>query len=135
MLHRVLTRRSPAVLGRATRAFSTQMMEPVTTLMEEETMMRDAAHRFATEEVAPRSRAMDDAGAFDPALIQGLFDAGFMGVEIGEEYGGVGSSFTSALLVIEELARADPAVSVMCDIHNTIVNNCISMWASDRIKS
>jgi len=37
--------------------------------------------------------------------------------------------------VIEELARADPAVSVMCDIHNTIVNNCISMWASDRIKS
>jgi len=28
----------------------------------------------------------------------------------------------------------DPAVSVMVDIHNTIVNNCFSYWASERLK-
>eukprot|EP00965_Chrysotila_dentata_P182360 6021762-Pleurochrysis_carterae.AAC.1 len=58
-----------------------------------------------------------------------------MGVEIGEQYGGCGGSFTSALLVVEELARVDPAVSVMVDIHNTIVNNCFSAWASEPLKS
>ena len=44
--------------------------------------------------------------------------------------GGAGGSFTSALLVIEELARVDPAVSVMLDIHSTVVNNTFSMWGS-----
>ena len=75
--------------------------------------------------------SMDAAGAMEPELISGIFDAGFMGVEVPEEYWRQRcSSFTAACLVIEELAKADPAVSVMVDIHNTIVNNTFSMWAS-----
>lgn len=97
-------------------------------------MMRDAAAHFAAEKIRPHVRAMDDAGVMDTELIQALFDAGFMGVEIDEKYGGTGASFTSALLVIEEIAKVDPAVSVMVDIHNTIVNNCLSGWASDQLK-
>jgi len=98
-------------------------------------MMRDAAARFAAEQVAPHVRRMDDECVMDPSIISGLFENGFMGVEIGEQYGGCGGSFTSALLVVEELARVDPAVSVMVDIHNTIVNNCFSAWASEPLKS
>jgi short-chain 2-methylacyl-CoA dehydrogenase len=45
-----------------------------------------------------------------------------MGIEIPGEFGGAGSSFTSAIIAIEELAKIDPAVSVMCDVHNTLVN-------------
>ena len=56
------------------------------------------------------------------------------GVEIAEEHGGSGSSFTAANLVIEELAKADPSVAVMVDIHNTIINNTFSMWASEELK-
>ncbi|KAL1525603.1 hypothetical protein AB1Y20_020457 [Prymnesium parvum] len=131
---RLLSRRTPA-LPRA-RTFSAQrQLEPITSLLEEEVLMRDAARRFAAEAIAPRVRAMDDAGAMDAGLIAGLFDAGFMGVEVGEEYGGSGSSFTAALLVIEELAKVDPAVSVMVDIHNTIVNNCFTAWASADLKA
>jgi len=97
-------------------------------------MLRSAAARFSADEVLPRSAAMDAASLMDPDLIGALFDAGFMGVEIPEEYGGAGSSFTAACLVIEELAKADPAVSVMVDIHNTIVNNTFSLWASEEHK-
>ena len=32
------------------------------------------------------------------------------------------------------LLKVDPAVSVMVDIHNTIVNNCFSYWANERLK-
>jgi short/branched chain acyl-CoA dehydrogenase len=46
-----------------------------------------------------------------------------MGVEIPGEYGGAGASFTSAIVVIEELAKIDPSVSVLCDVHNTLVNS------------
>jgi len=102
--------------------------------LEEQQMFRESVRTFAAAELAPRVRAMDDAAKMDPALVPLLFEQGLMGVEIGEEHGGSASSFTCALIVIEELARVDPSVSAMVDIHNTINNNCFNMWASPRLK-
>lgn len=48
-----------------------------------------------------------------------------MGVEIPAEYGGTGSTFGSAIVVIEELAKVDPGTSVFCDIQNTLINTLI----------
>lgn len=45
-----------------------------------------------------------------------------MGIETGTDFGGAESSFTAAVIVIEELAKVDPSVSVLCDVHNTLVN-------------
>ena len=67
-------------------------------------------------------------------VIDGLFEHGLMGIEIAEEHGGCGATFTAACLVVEELAKVDPAVSVMVDIHNTIINNCVSRWASPELQ-
>ena len=49
---------------------------PVTSLYEEEAMLRDAVTRFAREEVAPLVRQMDDSAQMDPAVIKGLFSHG-----------------------------------------------------------
>lgn len=68
-------------------------------------------------------------------IIKGLFDNGLMAVEIPEEYGGVGANFVSSCIVIEELAKIDPAVSAGVDVHNTVVNNTMSFWGSDDLKS
>ncbi len=40
-----------------------------------------------------------------------------MGIEIPSEYGGADTSFTTAIIAIEELAKVDPSVSVMADVH------------------
>ena len=53
-----------------------------------------------------------------------------MGIEIPSEFGGAGSSFTSAILTIEELAKIDPSVSVMCDVHNTLVNTVVRKYST-----
>ena len=53
-----------------------------------------------------------------------------MGIEIPSELGGAGSSFTSAILTIEELAKIDPSVSVMCDVHNTLVNTVVRKYGT-----
>lgn len=45
-----------------------------------------------------------------------------MGIEIEPEYNGTGSTFFSSILVIEELAKVDPSVAVLCDIQNTLIN-------------
>lgn len=39
-----------------------------------------------------------------------------MGIETDSKYGGSESSFMSAILTIEELAKVDPSISVICDV-------------------
>jgi short-chain 2-methylacyl-CoA dehydrogenase len=53
-----------------------------------------------------------------------------MGIETSAEHGGSESSFTSAIIAIEELAKVDPSVSVMCDVHNTLVNTIFRKYAT-----
>ena len=53
-----------------------------------------------------------------------------MGIETSAELGGAESSFTSAIIAIEELAKVDPSVSVMCDVHNTLVNTVIRKYGT-----
>lgn len=40
-----------------------------------------------------------------------------MGIEVAKEHGGLGLSFTSALIAIEELSKVDPSVAALVDIH------------------
>lgn len=51
-----------------------------------------------------------------------LYVLQLMGIEIDPDYGGTGSTFFSSILVIEELAKVDPSVAVLCDIQNTLIN-------------
>lgn len=107
---------------------------PITHLSETETLMGESVSKFANEVVLPKAREMDEAEAMDPAVVEQLFEQGLMGIEIPEEYGGSGMNFTSAIIAIEELARVDPSVSVMCDVHNTLVNTAILKYGSEKLK-
>lgn len=101
---------------------------PITQLTETEALMAEQVSKFAQEQVGPKVREMDEAEAMDPVLVEQLFDQGLMGIEIPEEYGGAGMNFTAAIVAIEELARVDPSVSVMVDVHNTLVNTIIMRY-------
>jgi short-chain 2-methylacyl-CoA dehydrogenase len=96
--------------------------------------MRESVSKFASEVILPKVRDMDEAESMDPTIVEQLFEQGLMSVEIPEEYGGAGMNFTAAIVAIEELARVDPSVSVMCDVHNTLVNTAIIKWASEENK-
>jgi len=118
-----------------TRAFSSSRMAAshiasLDNFTEEEEMLRDAVKRFATDVVGPRVREMDEKEAMAPEVIKGLFEQGLMGVEISSDFGGAESSFASAIIVIEELAKVDPSVSVLCDVHNTLVNTIFRKYAT-----
>ncbi|EFE31271.1 uncharacterized protein ARB_01893 [Trichophyton benhamiae CBS 112371] len=96
--------------------------------------MAESVSKFAVEEIGPKVRDMDEAETMDPAVVEQLFEQGLMGIEIPEEYGGAGMNFTSAIIGIEELARVDPSVSVMVDVHNTLVNTAVLKYGSAAIK-
>jgi alkylation response protein AidB-like acyl-CoA dehydrogenase len=107
---------------------------PLTVLGEEETMFRDAVREFAETEVRPRVHQMDEAQKMDPALIPQFFELGLMAIEVPEQFGGTGSSFFTAALVVEELSRVDPSVGVLVDVQNTLVNNAFLRWGSEELK-
>ncbi|KAG6873989.1 hypothetical protein C0995_007945 [Termitomyces sp. Mi166 len=102
---------------------------------DEENMLREAVRRFAVDVVEPRVREMDEKEHMDPSIIKGLFEQGLMGIETSEEHGGAGGSFTSAIIAIEELAKVDPSVSVLCDVHNTLVNTIFRVYGTEEQKS
>lgn len=107
---------------------------PLTLLTEEEQMFRDTVRQFAEEAVAPLVMQMDQAAKMDSGLIKQLFELGLMGIETPESMGGAGSSFFTAVLVVEELSRVDPSVGVLVDVQNTLVNNCLLRYGNDDIK-
>jgi butyryl-CoA dehydrogenase/short/branched chain acyl-CoA dehydrogenase len=106
-------------------------MQPLTQLSEEEQMFRDVVRRFARQEIAPLVRKMDEEAKLDAGLLRKIFAQGFMGIDVPEEYGGQGGSFFQSVLMIEELAAVDPAVSVCVDVQNTLVNNAVRLWGSE----
>ncbi|KAL2401569.1 Short/branched chain specific acyl-CoA dehydrogenase, mitochondrial [Exophiala dermatitidis] len=107
---------------------------PITHFSETEIMLAESVSKWANEEVAPKVREMDESETMDPAIVEQMFEQGLMGFEIPEEYGGAGMNFTSAIVGIEELARVDPSVSVMCDVHNTLVVTAILRYGSEALK-
>ncbi|KAG6115669.1 hypothetical protein E4U13_002571 [Claviceps humidiphila] len=107
---------------------------PISHLSEVEAAMAESVRKFATDEVLPKAREMDEAEHMDAGLVRQLFEQGLMGIEIPEEYGGAGMNFTSAIIGIEELARVDPSVSVLVDVHNTLCNTAIIKYGSAALK-
>ncbi|XP_035255351.1 short/branched chain specific acyl-CoA dehydrogenase, mitochondrial [Anguilla anguilla] len=107
---------------------------PLQTYSEEETMMKEAVKKFAQERIAPFVSKMDENSSMDQVVIDGLFEQGLMGIEIDSDYGGTGSSFFSSILVIEELAKVDPSVAVLCDIQNTLINTLVTKLGTEAQK-
>ena len=107
---------------------------PISHMSETEMMMAESVSKFAQEVMLPKVREMDEAEKMDPGLVEQLFEQGLMGIEIPEEYGGAGMNFTAAIVGIEELARVDPSVSVLVDVHNTLVNTAILKYGTAESK-
>ena len=66
---------------------------PLTSVSEDERLLRANVRAFAEAEVAPLSREMDDRAEMPRALIDKLFELGIMGIEIPETHGGAGRAF------------------------------------------
>ncbi|XP_005100424.1 short/branched chain specific acyl-CoA dehydrogenase, mitochondrial isoform X2 [Aplysia californica] len=107
---------------------------PADFLSPDEQMMKDSVARLAAEKIQPYVADMDRDSHMAPEVIQTLFDNGLMGVEIPSDYGGANSSFFVSNIVIEELAKVDPAVSVFCDVQNTLINMLFVKLGSEEQK-
>ncbi len=107
----------------------------LTLLSEDEQLLYDSVLEFAEETIKPKSMEMDEKEKMDPSIISGVFEQDYMGIEIPEEYGGLGADFFTSILVIEALSRVDASVGVMVDVQNTLVVNAFRNWGNDQVKA
>ena len=103
---------------------------PLTVLSEEETLFQASVRQFTRERLRPHVRDMDERGKFHPHLLHEMFELGLMGIEIPEQWHGQEGTFFQSILAIEEIAKVDPAASVVVDVQNTLVNNAIVRWGT-----
>jgi alkylation response protein AidB-like acyl-CoA dehydrogenase len=108
---------------------------PLTLLSEEEQMFQQSVRDFAVEKIRPLVHDMDRDAKMAPDLIKSFFELGIMGIEIPEQWGGAGSTFFNAVLVVEELSHVDASCGVLVDVQNTLVNNAILRWGTEGQKS
>src|SRR5262245_53287327 len=116
---------------------------PLTDLSQDERDFRAAVRAFAggrvrafaEERTRPHVRTLDIESCVPRELIDACFELGLMGVEIPEEHGGAGATFFMSAVAIEELARVDPALAVLVDVQNTLVNNALLRFGSDAQKA
>src|SRR5437016_2416019 len=129
-----------SVLSPIIRAMSTQAVEippgaPLTVLSEEEQMVQQSVRDFAIEKVRPLVHQMDHDASMSKELIKSFFELGIMGIEVPDKWGGAGSTFFNAVLVVEELSHVDASTGVLVDVQNTLVNNAIIRWGNTDQKS
>jgi butyryl-CoA dehydrogenase/short/branched chain acyl-CoA dehydrogenase len=103
---------------------------PLTLLSEEEQMFQQSVRDFAIERIRPLVHEMDRDAKMSPDLIRSFFELGIMGIEVPEEFGGAGSTFFNAVLVVEELSHVDASCGVLVDVQNTLVNNAVIRWGN-----
>jgi alkylation response protein AidB-like acyl-CoA dehydrogenase len=89
------------------------------------------ARDVAQAEIEPNAAAWDREHRFPVELYAKLAELGLMGVCVPEELGGAGADFTSYILVLEELSRADAGVGVTVAVHTSACTLPILAFGTD----
>ena len=83
-------------------------------------MIRDTARGFAERVLAPRAVKLDQEGGFPSESLAQAAELGLLGINVGEDYGGVQAGALSYSLAVTELAKACAATTVAMCVSNMV---------------
>jgi isovaleryl-CoA dehydrogenase len=97
---------------------------------EEHAALRALVREFTEREVDPQAAQHDRDERFNLALFRRLGDLGVLGITVPTEYGGAGMDAVAAVIVHEELASADPGLTLAYLAHAMLFANNVARNAS-----
>ncbi len=104
-------------------------------LTESAAMIREAAGRFADEQVMPLAAAIDRDDRFARELWEPMGALGLHGITVEEEWGGLGLGYLDHTIAVEEICRASAAVGLSYGAHSNLCVNQIRRWGNDEQKA
>ncbi len=98
-------------------------------LSDEQRMIQEAAHRFASEQMRPFAGVWDEKKHFPVEVLREAAGLGFAAIYCQEAHGGSGLSRLDGVLIFEQLSRGCIATAAFLSIHN------MCTWMVDRFGS
>ncbi len=103
---------------------------------EEQILMKESVKEFVDREIiAERSRFENKDFEYTKEVMQKAGQLGFLSVGVPEEYGGMGMSFTSTMLVCEYISGANGSFSTAFGAHTGIGTMPIVLYGNEDQKS
>ena len=90
-------------------------------LTEDQQAIRDMVREFAADALAPNAAKWDETKHFPVDVLAQAGELGMGGIYAAEEHGGSGLSRSDAVVIFEELSKADPSIAAYISIHNMVV--------------
>ena len=103
-------------------------------LTEEQTLIRDAARRFAAEQLTPNAARWDREEEFPAQALRAMGELGLMGMLVPPAWGGAGTDHVSLAVALEEIAAGDGATSTIMSVQNSVVCVPILRYGSEAQK-
>ncbi|WP_372731899.1 isovaleryl-CoA dehydrogenase [Novosphingobium sp.] len=104
-------------------------------LTESALMIREAAGRFADEQIAPLAAEIDRNDRFPRELWEPMGALGLHGITVEEEWGGLGLGYLDHVIAVEEVSRASGSVGLSYGAHSNLCVNQIRRWGNDEQKA
>ncbi len=104
-------------------------------LSESAMMIRDAAARFADEQIAPLAVRVDAEDWFPRELWPAMGELGLHGITVEEEWGGLGLGYLEHVIAVEEVSRTSASVGLSYGAHSNLCINQIRRWGTDEQKA
>lgn len=101
----------------------------------EQLEIKALAHEFAAGELRPHTHEWDESRTLGDDVFGKLAELGFLGMLVGEQYGGLDFDLTTYLLVLEELAWGDAAVALAVSIHSGPVAGLVQWHGTEEQKA
>lgn len=89
---------------------------------------------FATREIAPKAHETDQEAKFQIETFKKLGKLGYLGLPIGEEYGGAGADYRSYVIAVEEIGRACGSTGLSYAAHVSLGTNPIYKFGTEEQK-
>jgi len=103
-------------------------------LTEEQSLWRKTVHEFASAELQPKAREVDETGEFNWEATRKMGPLGLLGLNIPEEYGGANVDAISAAIAVEELGWGCGSTALSIAAHNGLGTSPIVNYGSRALK-
>jgi len=103
-------------------------------LSEEQNIIRDTVRQYVQECITPYAAQWDRDKSFPTQALQGLADLGFYGMLVPQRWGGCEIGYTTAAIVLEEIAAGDAACSTVVSVTNSVGCMPIYQFGNDQQK-
>lgn len=103
-------------------------------LTEEQQLIQKTARDFATQEVLPKARELDETGRWPAELVARMGELGFLGIAVPEELGGGGADYLSYALAMVEISKACASTGVIMSVNNSLVCDPLLKFGNDAQK-